>query len=66
MLPQSKCSLTGVLYQLPGHWRECHVVADAVEHYRPPITELSLLAMRAHQQLCGLIRDCAAWSFRFV
>jgi hypothetical protein len=63
---QSKRSLTGVLYQLPGHWNGCYVVADAVKHYRPPIIELSLLAVRAHQQPCGLIRDCAAWSFRFV
>jgi hypothetical protein len=35
MLPQSKRSLTGELYQLPGHWRRCHAVEEEVKDCGP-------------------------------
>jgi hypothetical protein len=35
MLPQSKRSPTGVLYQLPGHWRRCHAVEEGVKDFWP-------------------------------
>jgi hypothetical protein len=69
MLPQSKRSLTGELYQLPGHWRRCHAVEEEVKDCGPARLA-NHQALPTHREGASAavesIRDRAAWSFRFV